>query len=110
MAYTKTIPPTTMGNCKSQPKLSGTTILLEKFVYPSTATHYDIPTGGFSDIWSAMSDWSNKNAGLENKLREYTKHNVCSESIIVLHYQRQTWVFHNQCPNTGVSKYRVINL
>jgi len=97
-----------MGSCRS--KEIGTTMFLENFIYPSTSTHHDIPTGGFCDMWSAINDWSNKNTGLESKLKEYTKHNVCFESVIVLHYNRQTWVFHNMCPNTGVSKFRVITL
>ena len=97
-----------MGSCKS--KEIGATIFLDRFIYPPIAKHYDIPNGGFCDMWLAISDSSNKNSGLESKLREYMKYNVCFESIIVLHYQQQTWVFHNMCPNTGASKFRVITL
>jgi hypothetical protein len=95
-----------MGSCRSQE--IGTTMFLDKFIYPSTSTHHDIPTGGFCDMWSAINDWSNKNTGLESKLREYMKYNVCFDPIIVLHYQQQTWVFHNMCPSSGASKFRVI--
>uniref|UniRef100_A0A6C0DUJ2 Uncharacterized protein n=1 Tax=viral metagenome TaxID=1070528 RepID=A0A6C0DUJ2_9ZZZZ len=97
-----------MGSCRS--KEIGATIFLDNFIYPSTSKHQDIPTGGFCDMWSAINDWSNKNTGLESKLREYMKYNVCFESIIVLHYHQQTWVFHNMCPSSGASKFRVITL
>ena len=102
-----------MGVCQSQAQTVGTTTFHDKYIYPAEAKHYDIGTGGFVDMWGAITDWSNKQSqGLERFKRlihSYTQVNVCTEKHIILYYAGQSWVFHTRY-NTDINPYRVIRL
>jgi hypothetical protein len=107
-----------MGNCCRTDQLSlGTTDFVDTYVYPETAKHYDIETGGFTDVWFAIegvSDWSRKSgAGRETfkrRIHTYMQHNVCSEPNIVILYMGEMWVFHTRYFSEGTNKFRVIRL
>ena len=100
-------------NCKAQPKEVGTTTFPENYVFPLTTKHYAVETGCFTDIWDAISDWSNKNTPAKETfkrlLHTYMQVNVCCEPNIVLVYNGQTWAVSTRY-NTGSNKYRVIQL
>jgi len=102
-----------MGTCSSSVKEVGKTDFPEKFVYPATAKHYDIETGGFIDVWDAITDWSNKNnqkrETFKRLLHSYMQIHVCTEKHIVLFYAGQSWVFHTRY-NTDINPYRIIHL
>jgi hypothetical protein len=100
-------------NCKGQLTEVGTTTFPENYAFPPTTKHYDIETGCFTDIWDAISDWSNKNTPakevFKRLLHTYMQVNVCYEPHIILIYNGQTWAFTTRY-NTGSNKYRVITL
>jgi len=102
-----------MGTCSSSVKEVGKTAFPEKFVFPEGAKHYDIETGGFIDVWDAITDWSNKNnqkrETFKRLLHSYMQIHVCTEKNIVLFYAGQSWVFHTRY-NTQVHEYRIIHL
>jgi hypothetical protein len=93
----------------------GTTDFVDSYVYPETAKHYEIETGGFTDMWFAMegvSDWANRSKSgketLKRLIHTYTQHNVSTEPNIVLLYMGQMWVFHVRYYSESVHKFRVI--
>jgi len=100
-------------NCKGQLKEVGTTTFPENYVFPLTTKHYDVDTGGFTDMWDAVTDWSTKNTPAKETfkrlLHTYMQVNVCVEPNIILIYNGQTWHFSTRY-NTGPNKYRVIAL
>jgi hypothetical protein len=102
-----------MGTCSSSVKEVGKTDFPEKYVFPATAKHYDIETGGFTDVWDAITDWSNKNTPgretFKRVLHSYMQVNVCTEKTIVMFYAGQSWVFHTRY-NSHINPYRVIHL
>lgn len=107
-----------MGNCNRTSQHSvGATDFVDNYAFPETAKHYDIETGGFTDMWFAIegvSDWANKSKSgreiLKRLLHSYTQDNVCTEPNIVLLHLGQTWVFHTRYFSEGVHKFRVIRL
>jgi len=105
-----------MGNCNgsaSQPEV-GTTLFVETYLPPPNANQYDIETGGFTDIWDAINDWSNKNTQgketFKRLIHTYMQHNVCSEPHVVIHYGTRTWIFNTRYYSEGTHKYRIIKL
>ena len=106
-----------MGCTRSQMTEVGTTTFPERYMVPQGAKIHDIESGGFIDVWDAITmadDWSVRRAGharetFKRLIHTYMQQNVCTEPHIVLIYGCQTWIFNTRY-NTGSNTYRIIQL